>query len=206
MIMAIRQHPMFSVKISKYQQVFVFNVHKHVDWRAQWSSSDRVCRTGHQWGSERIATLLIEAHTWSKPTRDSSSHREEKIGVCVGHMCLYWSLWGKLSNLSETDSEIVATKRRIVGFYFQSNKTTNTENFVNDQHRGVFFITFVFITVLCLWDTYFRRVARPENCGYFKLQIWVTNSEYTSLCSQNLRFIVSRLHSMFDQSIKLDRF
>ena len=30
-------------------------------------------------------------------------------------------------------------------------------------------------TVLCLWVTYFRRVARPEICGYFKLQIWIPN-------------------------------
>ena len=32
-----------------------------------------------------------------------------------------------------------------------------------------------FCTVLCLWVTYFRRVARPEICGYFNVQIWVTN-------------------------------
>ena len=32
----------------------------------------------------------------------------------------------------------------------------------------------IFFTVLCLWVTYFRRGARPEICGYFKLQIWVT--------------------------------
>ncbi len=32
-----------------------------------------------------------------------------------------------------------------------------------------------FFTVLCLWVTYFRRVASCENCGYFKLQIRVTN-------------------------------
>ncbi len=45
----------------------------------------------------------------------------------------------------------------------------------NIQTIHVIFAINIFLTVLCLWVTYFRRGARPEICGYFNVQIWVTN-------------------------------
>ena len=45
----------------------------------------------------------------------------------------------------------------------------------NIQTIHVIFAINIFLTVLCLWVTYFRRGAKPEICGYFNVQIWVRN-------------------------------